>query len=162
SLVELLGLLEEDPVLAHLLVVDSLSVSARVLERRARVLAELAESVDGGRAGARSDDAIARLSTEGAIGGVLAVLHARIARRTEKSLMDLAGPLTSMLVLPHEGPAAAKRELRRPAPPVARARGAVQADPFRAAGIRLTYRTARVLGAIADCPGSSNTPVASL
>jgi DNA-binding MarR family transcriptional regulator len=94
---------------------------------------------------------------------VLAVLHARIAQRTGESLMGLAGPLTGMLVLPYEGAAAARRELRRPAPPsAARSHETERTDPIRAAGIRLTYRTARVLSVIAEHPGASNREVGSL
>lgn len=161
SLVELLGLFDEEPLLAHLLVVESLGVSHRVLERRARVLAVVVESIDEGRPGAQPVDAAVRLSVEGAVGGVLAVLHARITQRAAGSLMVLTGPLTSILVLPYEGTAAARRELRRPAPPATQLGETAHADPIRAAGIRLTYRTARVLGVIAEHPGSSNREVGS-
>ena len=162
SLVELLRLFDEEPVLAQLLVVESLGVSHHVLERRAQVLATLAEAMDEGRRGKQSAEAAARLSAEGAIGGALAVLHARIVRRGGESLMELTGALTGMLVLPYEGPAAARRELRRPAPPSTHVGGTDRTDPIRAAGIRLTYRTARVLAAVAEHPGSSNRQVGSL
>ncbi len=33
------------------------------------------------------------------------------------------------------------------------------ADPFKEAGMRLTYRTVRVLSAIAECPGASNRAI---
>jgi hypothetical protein len=67
-------------------------------------------------------------------------------------------PLMSMIVLPYHGPAAARRERARPAPapvPVVSSRvvdGALRAhgDPLRDIPMRLTYRTARVLEAIAE------------
>ena len=38
----------------------------------------------------------------------------------------------------------------------------LRSDPFKDAGMRLTYRTMRVLSAIAEHPGSSNRQVADL
>jgi AcrR family transcriptional regulator/DNA-binding MarR family transcriptional regulator len=72
-------------------------------------------------------------------------------------LVELTGPLMSMIVLPYLGKAAAAKELARPAPP---ARTATQHGgagyPFRELGMRLTYRTLRVLDAVARNPGASN------
>jgi DNA-binding MarR family transcriptional regulator len=76
-----------------------------------------------------------------------------------RSMLDLQGPLMAMIVLPYLGQAAAARELarpvprrRRPAPP--------RRDPLRDLEMRLTYRTVRVLLAIADRPDASNREVA--
>jgi hypothetical protein len=71
--------------------------------------------------------------------------------------VELAGPLMSMIVLPYLGPAAARRELERPwsesrEMPL---RG-MPRDPLRDLGMRLTYRTVRVLIAVATNPGASN------
>lgn len=162
ALIELLRLFEEEPVVAQLLVVESLGVSHKALGRRSQVLAALADALDEGRGDARPATGSTQLSAEGAIGGVLAVLHTRINQQAAESLMVLAGPLTSMLVLPYLGPAAARRELQRPVPPPAGVRERVAADPIKAAGMRLTYRTVRVLGAIAEHPGSSNRQVGAL
>ncbi len=94
---------------------------------------------------------------EGAVGAVLAVLHGRLTGDGGDPLLVLAGPLMSMIVLPYLGPAAARRELERPVP---RSRARVSprpvANPLHELGMRLTYRTIRVLMAVAEDPGSSN------
>ena len=65
-----------------------------------------------------------------------------------------------MIVLPYLGVAAAQRELKRPAP-AHRDRGRLgrPADPLRDLGMRLTYRTVRVLMSVAAHPGSSNREI---
>jgi AcrR family transcriptional regulator/DNA-binding MarR family transcriptional regulator len=71
----------------------------------------------------------------------------------------LLAPLMGMIVLPYQGQAAAAREASRPAPQrrhAAHTRG----DPLRELDMRLTYRTVRVLLAIAGLPGASNRQVA--
>lgn len=166
ALTELLCLGDEDPVLARLLVVESTGAGRQVLEQRARVLAALIDAVEDGRDSSSTDARPARIVAEGAVGGVLSVLHSRIAGdETPGRLVELTGPLMSMLVLPYEGLAAARRELARPvrtdAPPQEET-PAFDADPFKAAGMRLTYRTMCVLEAIADRPGSSNRTVGQL
>jgi hypothetical protein len=71
----------------------------------------------------------------------------------------------SMIVLPYEGPAVARRELSRPLPAhttggAGRRREVVLfSDPFKEAGMRLTYRTVRVLVAIAEHPYASNRTI---
>jgi hypothetical protein len=75
-------------------------------------------------------------------------------RRDAPSILALTNELMSMIVLPYLGPAGARRELDRPAPASASARrdGAQLSDPFKDAGMRLTYRTVRVLMTIAEHP----------
>jgi DNA-binding MarR family transcriptional regulator len=62
-------------------------------------------------------------------------------------------------VLPYLGPAAARRELARPAPAVATRLVPTPADPLRDVHMRLTYRTVRVLMAVAAHPGCSNREI---
>jgi DNA-binding MarR family transcriptional regulator len=64
-----------------------------------------------------------------------------------------------MIVLPYLGPAAARKELARPAPKPPRVSRA-ERNPLGELDMRLTYRTVRVLMAIAAQPGSSNRVVA--
>jgi hypothetical protein len=82
-------------------------------------------------------------------------------------VLALTGPLMSTIVLPYLGPAVARRELTRPVAhatpqringsvPASSGGGVLGADPFKAAGMRLTYRTVRVLMAIAEHDGASN------
>jgi hypothetical protein len=104
---------------------------------------------------------------EGVIGAVLAVLQNRLLSDRHGPVIELFGSLVSIIVLPYLGVGVARRELTRPAPPPRRAIG--QATPGAdtpdtpygdRASVRLTYRTTRVLGAIADYPGASNREVA--
>jgi DNA-binding MarR family transcriptional regulator len=75
-------------------------------------------------------------------------------------LIELTGPLMGMIVLPYLGPAAARRELARPVPKAPARPRPVNGDPLRELDMRLTYRTVRVLMAVAANPGSSNRQVA--
>jgi AcrR family transcriptional regulator len=164
GLVALLSFLEEEPVIGRLLIVESLAGGAKALERRNRVLAQVAAAVDGGRtlkgtgAESASADGLPALTAEGLVGGVLSLIQARIARPAHEPLLGLANQLVSMIVLPYLGPAAVRRELERPVE--ARASGHRDARlleyPFKGAGMRLTYRTVRVLVAVAEHSGASN------
>jgi AcrR family transcriptional regulator len=82
---------------------------------------------------------------------------ARDARRAAKPLLGLLNPLMGMIVLPYLGAAAAERELRRPAP-APRAPVRAREDPLRELDMRLTYRTVRVLLAIAELGGRGSNP----
>jgi AcrR family transcriptional regulator len=129
---------------------------------------------------------------EGLAGGVCSVLHTRLlaGERRREPLTALANPLMALIVLPYLGAAAARAELARPAPAPARATrrgmaagGGVGAgpgpgpgsgagvgsgldglggDPLRELGMRITYRTLRVLQAVAESPGSNNRAVGRL
>lgn len=74
--------------------------------------------------------------------------------------MGLLNPLMGIVVLPYLGSAAAARELTRPAPRLVR-RLRPRGDPLRDLDMRLTYRTVRVLIAIAAYPAASNRQVAT-
>jgi AcrR family transcriptional regulator len=163
ALVALLAFLEEEPALGRLLVVYSLSGGEPVLRRRARILGVLAAAVDRGRlegpAGKQQPPAVI---AEGVVGAVLAVLANRLLAEDRAGVMDLFGSLVSIIVLPYLGAGVARRELTRPAP---RIRSAGEIEPGGAGAhehgsVRLTYRTALVLRAIADYPGASNREVA--
>jgi AcrR family transcriptional regulator len=163
-LVELLALFDEEPGLARLLVVESLGAGPMALERRSRVLGRLIAALDEGRGEAKAGTDPTPLSAEGVVGGVLAVIHARIVDAKPARLVELTNQLTSMAVLPYLGAAAARRELERPlpAPTTRRSDSPLSSDPFKDAGMRLTYRTMRVLSTIAEHPGSSNKRVGVL
>jgi AcrR family transcriptional regulator/DNA-binding MarR family transcriptional regulator len=166
----LLELFDEDPLLARLLVVESLSAGNVTAELRLRVTGRLIDTIDRGRTQARSTAGLSRLTAEGVVGAVLGVLQARIgALRERESLVGLLNPLMSMIVLPYLGAGAARRELERPCAASPRREGSrpevdrrLPFDPFKDAGMRLTYRTMRVLSAIAANPGSSNKQVGTI
>jgi DNA-binding MarR family transcriptional regulator len=91
---------------------------------------------------------------------VLAIVHARLLGDKPRALLGLLNPLMAMIVLPYMGADAAARELER-VPPRKRAPVRRSRDPLRELDMRLTYRTVRVLLAIASQPAASNREVAS-
>ncbi len=99
---------------------------------------------------------------ESVVGGVLAVLQARLLEPTPRRLTELLSSLMGVIVLPYLGQEAARRELSRPVPAATHVRTPPQGlrDPLRDLDMRLTYRTLRVLAAIAVAPGISNRGVA--
>lgn len=156
----ILCFLDEEPCMGRVLVVESLAAGPKILQRRQQLVAQLVAGVDAGRHESRSRVDPSPLTAEAVVGGALAVLHSRLSEHQEEQFTDLAGSLTSMIVFPYLGQAAAKRELTRPLPS-----GAVQVrrssgHPLNDLHMRLTYRTIRVLTALAASPGSSNRQVA--
>ena len=161
ALTVLLEHFDAHPGVARMCVVETLRAGPEVLERRRRVLGTLVAAVDEGRGETRhGDGSPLPLTAEGIVGGALAVMHARLLEAEHGPLVELANVLTAMVVQPYLGPAAARRELERPAPkaPVTVVDGA--GDPFRGLSIRFTYRTARVLATIAEDSGASNRTIA--
>ncbi len=167
-----LSFFDREPVLARVLVVQALRGGLRVLERRERVLGELAGVIDEGRGeNPRSADCPV-LMAEGLVGAVFAVVYGRLLRGDGEPLTGLFGELVGMIVLPYLGPGVARRERDRSVPVSAMAshveRHAASSGVSPAGGggdvlaglpMRLTYRTARVLGVIAECSGVSNRGV---
>jgi AcrR family transcriptional regulator len=166
GLVGLLELLDREPGIGRLLVVDALGAGAPTLEARREVLARLAAIVDEGRTDtgrgprAKTDRQLPPLTAEGVVGAVLAVVHARMLHREEAPLVELTNPLMAMIVQPYLGVSAAQKELGRPVPAAASSTPRLPADPFKDLPMRLTYRTARALTAIATAPGASSRQVA--
>jgi AcrR family transcriptional regulator len=164
ALAKLLLFMDEEPGLAKLCIVEALGAGERVLERRAKVLDELAEVIDRGRSATNSAREPPEVTAEGVVGAIFAVLHTRVLEHDKDRLTDLLGSLMSMIVLPYLGARAAGRELSRPpleipAEPRARA-SARHKDPLEGLNMRLTYRTVRVLMVIAEHPGASNREIA--
>jgi AcrR family transcriptional regulator len=164
ALARLLAVMDEQPSLAKLCVVEALGAGDRVLEHRGRTLDEFARVIDRGRFVSSAGGEPPEVTAQGIVGAVSAVLHARLLDRGTESLTDLQGPLMSMIVLPYLGAGAASRELRR-APLQLRHDGgppgpAAQRDPLEGLDMRLTYRTVRVLSVISGRPGASNREVA--
>ena len=161
GLVALLAFCDREPSVARMLVCESQASGSRVAQHRAAVLARLTRIVDQGRREGKATN-VSPLAAEGTVGGVLAVIQARLLQAKPKPLIALTNELTSMIVLPYLGGAAALRELDRPLPASASARrgeDALISDPFKDAGMRLTYRTVRVLMAIAQNPLASNRQI---
>jgi AcrR family transcriptional regulator len=157
ALIAFLQFLDGEHGTGRLLIVGSLGAGAGALERRRIVLAQIVAAIDMGRAESKNGQGLPPLTGEGVIGGVLSVLHSRLVQSDPGSLVELTGPLMGMIVLPYLGAAAARRELERPAPTVKRRSSPSDASSaLRELQMRLTYRTVRVLLAVAASPGASN------
>jgi AcrR family transcriptional regulator/DNA-binding MarR family transcriptional regulator len=167
ALTVLLECLDDDPPLARVLIAETLKGSPAVLAYRKGVLTRLSATVDEGRGEGRAGAQPVPLTAEITVGGMLAVLHARLLDRDPPLLAELVSPLTGMIVQPYLGLAVAQRERDRPAPDAGKSHAGHAAasaprtsDPFKDLPIRFTYRTARVLGFIATRPGASNREIA--
>jgi AcrR family transcriptional regulator/DNA-binding MarR family transcriptional regulator len=171
ALAALLDLLDEQPEIGRLLVVESLAAGPGALRRRARALAALVAAVDEGRAEGRAGVAPGPLTAEGVVGGALAVIHARIARDGRDPpaparagdaeavrMAELVNPLMSMIVLPYLGATAARREAERPVLVSAASPPRSSGNPLADLGLRVTYRTMRVLAAIDAQGGRGSYP----
>jgi AcrR family transcriptional regulator len=158
GLVALLGFFDREPQIGRVLIAESLSGGPRALERRGEVVGKLTSILEQG-AGEGKTVASPPLTGEGIVGGVLAVIGRRLDQEPHTQMVELANPLMSMIVLPYLGAGAARRELQRATPAVPSAEAIDRSrpsDPFKDAGLRLTYRTVRALMAIAERPGASN------
>lgn len=95
------------------------------------------------------------------VGAIFAVLHTHVLEGRKQPVTDLLGPLMSVIVLPYLGAGPAGRELNRPPVPRVRRRRrpARDEDPLDGLNVRLTYRTVRVLMALAEHPGASNREI---
>jgi AcrR family transcriptional regulator len=157
----LLGFFDEEPALARLCIVESLGAGPLALKRRTKVVRAMIAAIDEGRAGVKPDRQPPPLTAEGVVGAVLAVIHARLqAEAAPPALSSLAPSLMAMIVHPYLGQRASQRELVQ-APPRARQRPRARRDPLEGLDMRLTYRTVRVLVAIASTPDASNRGVAA-
>lgn len=173
GLTALLEHLDAHPDVARMCVVETLRAGPKLLERRKRVLDALATVVDEGRGDSNRAGGPPPLTAEGVVGGVLAIVHARLlaclppavggpqtGEDDHRPLIELANSLTGMIVHPYLGPAAARRELDRSPTGASGAVARGARDPFKDLRIRFTYRTARVLATIAAGSGASNRQIA--
>ena len=160
GLAALLDFLDEQPQAGRLCVVESLAAGPLALERRARVAEVIKQALDEGHGEAKGSREPPPLTAEGVIGAVSSVLHARLTATAQGSFAELLGPLVGMIVLPYEGAAAATREIERPRAPRPKRPPSQGGDPLRELDMRLTYRTVRVLLAVAQSPGASNRALA--
>ncbi len=160
----ILSFLDREPALAQVCVVQASRGSQRLLERREQILSDLARVIDEGRSeGARGKD-LPPLTAEGLVGAALSIVYARLLRSEREPLTALTGELMGLIVLPYMGPGAARREQARPTPTPSTNQTAmdrvgsvdVHGDPLQGIPMRVTYRTMRVLDAVAAQPGLSN------
>jgi AcrR family transcriptional regulator/DNA-binding MarR family transcriptional regulator len=118
-------------------------IHARILERQSADEGGLLPSGRGGASRSRTQEAkcARHMSDRG--------------RRDAPPISVLLNPLMSIIVMPYLGASAARRELDRPVPEARKPRPA-RSNPLQHLDMRLTYRTVRVLVAIAQNPGACN------
>lgn len=164
---ELLAFFEERPELGHLLVVEWLAAGPAALALRGKAISELVAAIESGRAERTMRSELPELTAEALIGACVAVVHRRLleerrprGKSRSPRLVELTGPLMSMIVLPYLGSAAARRELQQPLPERERSEERDGSAVSLQLEMRLTYRTISVLKAIAADPGASNRMIA--
>jgi AcrR family transcriptional regulator len=185
ALAALLALLDAEPELARICVVEALAAGKLVLARRSQVSDELIAALGAGAPQARGgSDGLPLLTAEGVVGGAFSVVHGRLleARLDDaesdrvsdgaggagggRPLIDLHGQLMALIALPYLGPRVAGEELTRSAPvPPAREPPRPRPDGtgrrlLERLDMRLTYRTVRCLMFIGEHPASSNREIA--
>jgi AcrR family transcriptional regulator len=184
ALAALLCLLDAEPELARVCVVEALGAGPLVLARRGQVAEELIAALGAGAPRSRGPAEMPLLTAEGVIGGAFSVVHARLLEHGQdaavgrdkpqpahlglggRPLIALHGQLMALIALPYLGPSAAGEELTRSAPePPPREIAAARAEGsggrlLERLDMRLTYRTVRCLLFIAEHPASSNREVA--
>ncbi len=160
GLTAFLAFLDAEPALASVLVVEALAAGPLVLARRAEVLEQLKRFVEDDAGQGRGGREPSGVAGEAVVGAVLSVVHARLLAERRDPLVGLVNELMGIIVLPYLGRAAAVRELLCPEPIVTRQARSAAGVSLEGLQMRLTYRTLRVLAAIADEPGASNRTVA--
>jgi AcrR family transcriptional regulator len=161
ALTVLLEAFDEDPGLARLCLTESLKGAPPMLELRQKVLHAMTGAIEEGRAEARNEPP--PLIAESTVGGAVSIIQARLVEHDTRALVELLNPLMSMIVYSYLGSSAARKELNRSTPAAVKGKEGPRVapeSPFKDLPIRITFRTARVLGVVAAQPGASNREVA--
>lgn len=112
SLEELLRFVAEDPDAAMSLIVDARAACPPALARRDAVLDHFASCLDTQvRAEANPANAPSAIAAAGIVGGIEALLYARLNRGEADDIQSLLPSLMYFAVLPYEGHEAASKEL---------------------------------------------------
>jgi AcrR family transcriptional regulator/DNA-binding MarR family transcriptional regulator len=163
ALAAVLELLDEQPGMGSLVIVEALAAGPRVLARRAEVLAELVLLLNATSPRPARSNGPPPLTGEGLVGAVLGVIHTRLVTQPGAPLTELLNPLMGLLLSSYVGRAAAARELtepplgRRPRTPTPQPQ---TVNPLQGLNMRVTHRTLLVLQVIGEHPGASNRRVA--
>jgi AcrR family transcriptional regulator/DNA-binding MarR family transcriptional regulator len=183
----ILNFFDREPVLARFCVVESARGDDRMAAYRAELLERITGVIAEGSEESLLTET-SPLVAEGVAGAVVSILNARLSKTGQRAaggahkdataagpLSDLLGELMGLIVLPYLGSGLAQEERICPFPadsasaplPVStpgRKQGGrhLALDPASSTGpqVRMTYRTALVLEAIAKAPGISNLGVA--
>jgi len=112
ALASLLVLLDAEPVLARVWLVESLAAGGWALEHRERNLQALRDLVLSSWPGSE-DWSSPPLAAEGVLASVLGIVHAHIVAGKPEPLIGLLGPLMGIVAAPYLSPRAAAREIER-------------------------------------------------
>jgi len=156
ALEALLLLLEEDPQLAALVFLEAPKARQLLGGRRARMLEILQLVLDSGRSG---NHAVATppLIDELLVEGAISVIRARVASQQEAGFSRLVDELMGVITYSYLGRPGGAPDPRPLTPGRVLTTSPTQPAPI----VRMTYRSLRVLTAIAEMPGASNREVAS-
>ena len=113
GLLSILRLLDREPALARVCVVEALRCGSVVLERRTLLLARLAAALDQGRGEHVRGANRTELTAGALVGAVFWIVHTRILRGCPESLEGLMPDLMPMLLLPYEGDGVLERPRAR-------------------------------------------------
>jgi AcrR family transcriptional regulator len=100
----LLVLLDSEPALARVCLVDALAGPPAALEHRAKLLQPLVGMVDGVRKTLPQDRQPPAVTAEGAVVSVAGILHARLVANQAPPFINLLGELAALVVTPFLGP----------------------------------------------------------
>jgi len=159
ALQRILELFDQDRRLARLLLVEAPAAGPRVRDRHSEVLTQLAGAIDGGRENAAADPP--PIAGRSLLGGMMIMIAERSSDPGASLTAELLGPFMSMIALTYRGAEEARAQLSTPPAQRPKTPGSKSdADPLAGVRIRPTYRTIRVLAAIAANPAASNRDVA--
>jgi AcrR family transcriptional regulator len=149
---------EREPDTARVLIVETLRAGPEVAALRRAAVDRLVAVLDPAGASAGPGAAVCSLSGQATVAAVLGILEDRLSAQAQPKLSTLLNELMCVIVAPYQGPAAARRQLRR-GPSAAAPRIGEGGDSLAHLPMRLTYRTMRVLLAVGQRPGASNRQI---
>jgi AcrR family transcriptional regulator len=164
----LLVLLDSEPALARVCVIDALAGPPAALQHRARLLEPLVDLVDSARENLGPDAQPLAVTGEATVATVAGMLHARVVARQAPPFIDLLGELAGLVVAPYLGIKEAEEASRlgeQRSREIARERAAQPRHlrvpvPTQLHHARASRARACVLY-VAENPGASNRTIAS-
>jgi AcrR family transcriptional regulator len=108
-----LRVISEDPMTAHMCIVEVLAAGPEALERRNATMRAIAELIDEGAKRDPTTRKAPRLVSETIVGGIYEVVYARVLRREFDAIPDLLPDLTYSALLPYVGGEIAQQEFQR-------------------------------------------------
>ncbi len=164
ALTVLLEFFDGRPALARVCLVETMKGGPSVQRLRQQLIGGLAAAIDRDGARAAGMRKPPPLAAQAVVGGAISILQTRLLERDPHPLIELVNALTGTIALPYLGAATARREAMRPVPSTRESppNGHISRqsrEPFKDISLRLTFRTARVLAAIHECPGSNNRQI---